>query len=492
MDERFVEALLLLPVNSFERGLIAGITDEALINAFRKRVRNVAVTDLARLKNADKNAFDLVLMFSDVPPDPERFQDAIDAANPDGVVVAVMPSRLFGQSNLKYNLPMAMLYGLSPSIEDLRLVLPVENRACAAASLALYQPSLAKAKLRKLLAYWFARFGFSTLWVSWLMCVWYKNRPARKGLRTVLGECFGEDIQLALFTGTPGYLRKPTMQIMDSSGSILGYCKIADSSHTKTVVENEANIIKLVAGMDLGDAITPDVVFSGETADGITVLVQSTKKRHLSSAPLVPEAMHSDFLGRLFKETRVDLRFREAPVYMEVMDRMHGLEGYADNRLLRDLAEAFEWSSGVIDEAEIPLGFAHRDFTPWNTFLVEGRLYVFDWEFGRTKWIPLSDAFHFVLQKGILVDHAAEDSLWEQLIRDGSSQGRFLKKYAALIGIEGDVYNALLAVYLIDMITVYLSHYRGYGRTPIDGEELLTRWNGLLARVMKARDGQLP
>lgn len=491
MDERIAETLLLLSASSFERGLIVGISDANVIDAFRKKIKHLAITDVDRLGSAEKGTFDLVFSFFDVPPEREKLEATIDAAGPEGATVIVMPRVRFGSPEIKDSLRAPRVYGLSPSIKDLRLILPVENRACVSASLALYQPSLWKAKLRKLLAYWLARLGLSTVWTPWLMYVSYKNEPAIKGLPAILVSCFGKDVQFALFTGTRGYLRKSTIQIMDVCGSILGYCKIGDSLQTKAMVENEANMIKLVAGLDLGYTMVPDVMFSGETTDGITVLVQSTKKTHLSCAPLVPEVMHSDFLGRLFKETRVERRFREAPVYLEVTERVRGLEGYAENEPLRNVADALEWSSGIIDEARVPLSLAHRDFTPWNTFLVEGFLYVFDWEFGRTEWVPLSDAFHFVLQKGILVDHASEGLLWERLIGDDSSEGRFLKKSAAMIGIEGDVYHALIAFYLVDMITMYLSHFKGYGRT-VGGEELLTRWKGLLARATKEKVSLLP
>nr|MBP7527636.1 hypothetical protein [Syntrophorhabdaceae bacterium] len=350
---------------------------------------------------------------------------------------------------------------------------------------ALYQPSLLKARFRKFVAYYLARLGLPMLWTPWIMCVSYKKRPSvPKGLHAILGNCFGADFELALFTGTPGYLRKPTIQIMDASGSILGYCKMAENSQTRVVVENEANAIKLLTGLDLGDTIVPNIIFSGETSDGIAVLIESTQKKHLSSAPLSPETIHSDFLVRLFEETKTELRFREAPVYQEIMDRISGLDGYAEEGLLLDIVDALEWSSAVVDSAKIPLCFAHRDFTPWNTFLAEEHLYVFDWEFGRRNWAPLCDAFHFVLQKGILVDRAGEDVLWERLSGHESKEGRFLKKCATLTGIGENVYPALLAFYFIDMITTYLFHYKGHGHTPIDGQELLGRWKGLLNRVM--------
>jgi hypothetical protein len=106
-------------------------------------------------------------------------------------------------------------------------------------------------------------------------------------LPSLLRERFGEEIELALFTGTPGYLRKPTIQVTHPSGTILGYCKIGANEETRAVVANEARILKLLSGIDIGTAAVPELVFCGSLQDGTVVLLQSTRKKHLSSAPLI-------------------------------------------------------------------------------------------------------------------------------------------------------------------------------------------------------------
>lgn len=492
MDERIVETMLLLPGNSFERGLVSGTSDKKVIESLEKRVGHIEMTDPRNLGNAKKGSFDVVLSFCDASSDAAQVRSALDAARPDGIVMVVMPSGYFRFPRISRVFSGSRVYGLSPSLDDLRLAVPVENRACAAASLALYQPSLKRARVRKVVAYYLARLGFAMVWARWLMFIWQKKESdTGKGLPSMLRERFGEDIELALFTGTPGYLRKSTLQIMDGSGDILGYCKVATNPQTKEVVDNEAQTLKLLLGVDLGAATVPELIFCGELPDATTVLIQSTRKKHLSSAPLVPETIHNDFLTRLFAETRTQQRFKESAAYREIADRLAAVEGFADRKLMRDLFSAFEWSARVLDDAKTPLCLAHRDFTPWNTFLAEDSLYVFDWEFARTAWIPLEDAFHFVLQKGILVEHAREDVLWQRLIEDTTQEGKFLRTHSMSIGIEGDVYYGYLAFYLVDIVTAYLLHYKDYGLTSKDGQELLNCWKAILARFVKTRGNAL-
>jgi hypothetical protein len=486
MDERLVETMLLLPENSFGKGLFSGISDREAMEGFAKRIGHMEMTSIHELGHAQKTSFDVAVSFFEAAPGAGQVRKVFDAVRPGGTVIVVMPSGYFRLPRISRIFPGARVYGLSPSLDDLRLAVPIENSACAAASLALYQPSLKRAKLRKAVAYYLARLGLTMVWVRWLMLVWRTESPdMAKGLFSLFRERFGEEIELALFTGTPGYLRKPTVQIMDASGGILGYCKVAINSQTKEVVENEARTLELLSSVDLGPATVPELIHCGGLPDGTTVLVQSTKKEHLSAAPLSPGRVHADFLARLFKQTRQERQFLESPPSLEVRKKLSRPGENAGEGLMRQLLAAFEWSSGTLESAKIPLCLAHRDFTPWNTFLAGERLYVFDWEFARSSWIPLADAFHFVLQKGILVDHAEEGLLWERLTGDASEERRFLRNYVADTGIGESAYRALLAFYLVDMITTYLVHYEGYGQVNADGQELLARWKGLLARVME-------
>lgn len=481
--------MLLLPESSFEKGLITGISDKKVVDGFAKRVGRTDMTNIDELGRVERGSFDVSISFFEAAPDAGQVRSAFDAVRPGGTVIVVMRSGYFRFPRISRAFPGARVYGLSPSLNDPRLAVPVGNRACAAASLALYQPSLKKAKLRKAVAYYLAKLGFAMVWARWLMLIWQTEAPdVGKGLPFLLREHFGEEIEFALFTGTPGYLRKPTIQIMDLSGAILGYCKVATNSQTEEVVENEARILKLLSNIDLGAATVPELIFCGGLSDGMTALVQSTKKQHLSSAPLSPNAVHGDFLARLFEQTRQEMQFLESAGCLEVRERLLRLGADAGERLMRELLAAFEWSSGMLESAKVPLCLAHRDFTPWNTFLTGERLYVFDWEFARSNWIPLADAFHFVLQKGILVDHAEEGLLWERLTGEASEEGKFLKDYVMNTGIGESISRALMAFYLVDMITTYLLHYEGYGQTNSDGQELLARWKGLLARVVKKEE----
>lgn len=55
----------------------------------------------------------------------------------------------------------------------------------------------------------------------------------------------------------------------------------------------------------------------------------------------------------------------------------------------------------------LPSAAAHGDFTPWNTTISQGELYVYDWEEFRLNEIPWFDALHFVFQTELLLTRSS-------------------------------------------------------------------------------------
>ncbi len=45
----------------------------------------------------------------------------------------------------------------------------------------------------------------------------------------------------------------------------------------------------------------------------------------------------------------------------------------------------------------LPVALAHGDFTPWNSFVLERGLYVFDWEYAAENWPLGYDLVHYLL-----------------------------------------------------------------------------------------------
>jgi hypothetical protein len=499
VDKRIAEICYLLPAYRYKDGVIAGFQNNSVHEAFKQRVENLAAEDVAQTAEWKKRAFDLIIYHPSAHPSAIVIKEICGALRTGGTAVFLSRSGFHGgslkkiiskQSDCRYAAKQTIfgIYGLTPSLDDIRLMVPLKSRACAAASLALYQPSLTKAKVMKHLAYLLGRVGLTSLWASYELIIIQKGDVEEPcGLPALAKELFGQNAVFALFTGTPGYLRKSTIQIMDPTGTILGYCKIGDTPQTKAILQNEANMLSLVRGLSLCNTRTPELLYSGEQVSGDFYLIQSTSKDHLSAAPLIPDDRHLDFLKRLTEQTKSKSFSPESACYRDVFDGLYSIRGCAGEELYQEIKSTLEWASRILTRAKVMLCLAHRDFTPWNTFVNEGRLFVFDWEFARPNWTPLTDAFHFILQKGILVDKAPPDVLWNRLMSGQSKEERFLRQCASLLNASEETILALLAFYLCDMMIMYQFHSGQEGMTSPDGERLLSARIGLLKIIGQRR-----
>ena len=216
---------------------------------------------------------------------------------------------------------------------------------------------------------------------------------------------FGEKpLCCAYFTGTDGPHRKTTAQIMTRRGKIIGYAKITRNPMVMPYLENEARMLEYVAGLELASASVPKLLEHKQEECFAQLVTDSLRvPEHVVARRLGPA--HRAFLAELAVKT----------------ERAGGAETLS--KLTERLVEIFpflsdEWSSRLNAGVEqlnrrlgtLRVGLAHGDFTPWNTFLVGQKLYVFDWEYAQPNYPLGYDAVHFTLA-------ASPVSVWPNLLK---------------------------------------------------------------------------
>lgn len=262
-------------------------------------------------------------------------------------------------------------------------LLPLDSRPAAAAGLDMLQPVTRAAKLAKTAARGLALLGPHAL----LGC-----GHLRLSRLPDLDETFdGRATHMSFFTGTDGPHRKTSMQIMDIDGAILGYAKMSRALHVRPYLRNEANVLTRLKELGLTSVDVPTVQVIRDDEE-MTLLITNSLKSSSHSVPLHPEIEHLFFLDELRAKT-------ERLGAGEVLD---GLE-----RCMVELASVggTDWTERIARvtallrpvQDQIPVCLAHGDFTPWNTFLQDGRLYVFDWEYANLVWPVGFDLVHFML-----------------------------------------------------------------------------------------------
>jgi Phosphotransferase enzyme family len=266
-------------------------------------------------------------------------------------------------------------------------LIPQASQKLAVSGMALFQPVLASAKIIKGLAIAVFSLGLSSLW-------------ARKQLhisgKSCLADFFGdEDIYYAFFTGTDSPHRKAAVQIMDRSGGIKGFAKIAINPAVKPLLAHEAATLRYLHTLDLQFAHIPVVLFNGEQGNA-RMLVTDTLKTAQTRSAITLNARHLAFLNELAHKTATPAAEGDNWLIQRLRQRYESLE----NRLSLSWQKRFKQSLERIALGGAALGppvLTHGDFTPWNTFFVEDKLYVFDWEYASQDYPAGCDLLHFLM-----------------------------------------------------------------------------------------------
>jgi hypothetical protein len=252
--------------------------------------------------------------------------------------------------------------------------------------LAMFQPVIRSAKLFKCFAVVTGSVGLASLWT--------RKKVYISGT-TQLGDVFGEkDLHYAFFTGTDSPHRKVAVQVIGRDGTIKGFAKVSCNSAVKPLLAHEADTLNHVNTLDLQTALIPKVLFNGEMG-GAGVLITDTLKTCRAKTVTTLTDAHVAFLHELADKTTVPGTVVTDWVVTELR---HQFEAIVD-RLPVEWQGRLEKAIGCLERYEGEWGtksFCHGDFTPWNTFFVDGRLYVFDWEYAKEN-LPVHDLVHYTL-----------------------------------------------------------------------------------------------
>lgn len=266
-------------------------------------------------------------------------------------------------------------------------LVPLANRHVTTSGLALFQPILPSAKVLKDAASTLSVFGLSRFWAK--NCVHISCPP-------VFSDLFkNTDLYYAFFTGTDSPHRKAAVQIMDRLGQIKGFAKISCNSAVRPLLIHEAQTLTKVNSLGIETAIIPEVLYSGES-NGTEVLVTDSRKTPSTKTIVSLKQAHINFLRELAKKTSLDdsgdgdwsaEELRRS--YFAVAEKLSG-DWQCRLEKAIEIVSGYEGSLG-------PRSLNHGDFTPWNTFFVSGRLYVFDWEYASHNYPVGYDLIHYIL-----------------------------------------------------------------------------------------------
>ncbi len=109
----------------------------------------------------------------------------------------------------------------------------------------------------------------------------------------------------------------------------------------------------------------------------------------------------------------------------------------------------------------------HADFTPWNMFVEQGQLFVFDFEYAQRTYPVGLDRYHYFTQVAIFEKHWLPKQIFEYL---ASNSGKWIDR-------------ELYLLYIVDSIARYT--IREKGKVEENMEKTFKYWYEILQYLLK-------
>jgi thymidylate kinase len=339
-------------------------------------------------------------------------------------------------------------------------LLPLDSRPAAISGLHLYNAQSVKAKVGKRMLCTALKRN-----VSWplLPKIRIFNRQdvtqgeSRVSLLAYLKEVFGDqDLTFAISLGTPGPHRKPVIQVLTRAGEALAYVKVGSSPTTNALVRNEAEIFQRFLGRCFSSFTTPKVLHADWWQDHF-LCVQSALKGHAGNAP---RSLTSQYLGVSQEISSVQIKrspLEQSVFWSAFLRRTESVRNGYHRRILEQGLSRLEESLG---DEPLPFHFCHGDFAPWNARLVDGRLFIFDWEYADVETPAGWDLFHFSVQTMQLLERRPPAEIHNAISNDGAEH-RKIKAHLESLDVSADRLQSLFLLYLLDRLAFHAAEGEG-------------------------------
>ena len=200
----------------------------------------------------------------------------------------------------------------------------------------------------------------------------------------------------ALFTGTVGPNNKMLVFQENENGN--SFFKVATTEQSKRIIHNEENTIRKVQTLKSANFYIPKIKSSVENCleiediSALSLRYNSLENIHVNALKEINAIDQKVVDWKLFSDgLNIDVNFDQ-------IDELN------DTRIPRGIVKKLKQLRKNSQSEEIHLGFSHGDFTPWNMYKDGDKIALYDWELANSNAPIGFDAFHFIIQKGILVD----------------------------------------------------------------------------------------
>lgn len=280
----------------------------------------------------------------------------------------------------------------------------------------------------------------------------------------------------SFFTGTRGATRKLVIELHNEEHTT-GFIKVPLTTAAKDLTENEYEMVKSLSKYDFTTLSLPKLspringhARLSNVKPAIVIPADRITNIHLAAmSELVAISHETKPIAdtSIWEAIENNLRFlNNEIVFINELNR----EKTDDlNALLQELYT-------TINAGEhIALSVSHGDFTPWNMYCDEQRLFVYDWEMARNGIPMFFDLFHFTYQSTILRQRRNYPAVKNQI--DQWSQQPMAQKLIQTHRINLALHQQL---YLLFTASHYLRQYLGEKELLMQSHWMIDAWTAAI------------
>jgi len=256
-----------------------------------------------------------------------------------------------------------------------------------------------------------------------------------------------KDLRFGVSLGTPGPERKPVLQVMTPEGATLAYAKVGANSLSNKLVENEADTLWRMSKYQLRSFEWPSLLLSTHW-NSHSVNLQSAPP---NSTHRAPNSFSRDYAAVIAETGKINLVYGalSESSFWRRLERRIGAIRHPYYRVLLDQAMAQILARAGAQR--FAFHFSHGDFAPWNIRLLDGRFYVFDWEYASDHSPAGWDIFHFFTQTWSLLRHYSPARIWREFLTQGEA-GPWLHSHFSQLDVSSELVKPAFILYLADRL----------------------------------------
>lgn len=276
--------------------------------------------------------------------------------------------------------------------------------------------------------------------------------------------------QWALFTGTPGPNNKMVLYAEHSGESTFYKIPVGDGAHE--IVQREYKGTKKVEAIQPASFQIPQL----NLLESNILQVEDIASKGLRSNTI--SDLHKKMLTEIAQKTAKKTNTGESECFINGLESLKKASDIADPRIPASFRKRLGQLAEELKNTTMVTTLSHGDFTPWNMFLKEDKLAVYDWELAHDAYPLGFDAIHFIIQKGVLIERKS----WTEIRKEiNESTEQWGKQLAETFQTNWELY---LKLYLFINISTYLELYSRQEKWHEQINWLLETWSEALSDML--------